>query len=447
MHKFVFAMIRIIDIPFHSLSSEVEKLALSSETDYTIFHFSRGDIRWVDRGLERMLQVAGYTGAVLCYSDRFSVSQDAVEPHPVIDWQEGSVRDEFDFGSVILVRTDALRKAVSGPRTQYRYAGMYQLILALSRLGEFVHINEFLYYDELLDKRLSGEKQFDYVNPRNREVQIEMEAACTEHLKAIGAWLPPVERTVDPGEGSFPCEASVIIPCRNRAATIGDAIRSALSQKTDFPFNVFVVDDNSTDGTVDVIKSFDDPRLIYIAQDSSYHAIGGNWNAAVFDPRCGRFALQLDSDDMYSGPDTVRRFVEAFYEQKCAMVIGSYEITDFDRNPLPPGLVDHREWTQENGHNNALRINGLGAPRGFWVPVLRKIGFPVTAYGEDYAVALRISREYRIGRIYDSLYCCRRWGGNSDAALSVEKVNANNLYKDRLRTWEIQARRQMNLER
>ena len=440
-------MIRIFDIPFHSMSSEVKKFALSSETDYTLFHFGSNDIRWVDRGLERMLQVARYTGAVLCYSDRFSDSGTSIEPHPVIDWQEGSLRDDFDFGSVILVRTDALRKAVSGNWEQYRYAGMYQLILALSRLGEFVHINEFLYYDLLLDTRTSGEKQFDYVNPRNREVQIEMEAACTAHLKAVGAWLPPVEKMVGFGfsEGQFSCEASVIIPCRNRAATIGDAIRSALSQVADFPYNVIVVDDNSTDGTVDVIKSFDDPRLVYIAQDDSFHAIGGNWNAAIFDPRCGRFALQLDSDDMYSGPDTVRRFVEAFYAQRCAMVIGSYEITDFDLNPLPPGLVDHREWTQENGHNNALRINGLGAPRGFFVPVLREIGFPVTAYGEDYAVALRISREYRIGRIYDSLYCCRRWGGNSDAALSVDKVNANNLYKDRLRTWEIQARRQMML--
>ena len=435
------------DIAPRISTSRLREIAASTDAEYTLLYTGDGELEWVELGLERLLDIARDTSALMIYSDRFVSRDGKMAEAPVIDWQEGALRDDFDFGSVILVRTDALRKAVSGNWEQYRYAGMYQLILALSRLGEFVHINEFLYYDLLLDTRTSGEKQFDYVNPRNREVQIEMEAACTAHLKAVGAWLPPVEKTVDFGfsGGQFSCEASVIIPCRNRAATIGDAIRSALSQVADFPYNVIVVDDNSTDGTVDVIKSFDDPRLVYIAQDDSFHAIGGNWNAAIFDPRCGRFALQLDSDDMYSGPDTVRRFVEAFYAQRCAMVIGSYEITDFDLNPLPPGLVDHREWTQENGHNNALRINGLGAPRGFFVPVLREIGFPVTAYGEDYAVALRISREYRIGRIYDSLYCCRRWGGNSDAALSVDKVNANNLYKDRLRTWEIQARRQMML--
>ena len=233
----------------------------------------------------------------------------------------------------------------------------------------------------------------------------------------------------------------MVIPCRNRAATIGDAIRSALSQKTDFPFNVFVVDDNSTDGTVDVIRSFEgDSRLIYIAQDQTYHAIGGNWNAAIHHPACGRFALQLDSDDVYSDDNVVQRFVDVFREQKCAMVVGTYRITDFELNELPPGVIDHREWTPENGHNNALRVNGLGAPRGFWTPVLREINFPTTKYGEDYAVALRISREYRIGRIYDVMYNCRRWGGNSDSALDVDAVNRNNLYKDRIRTWELQAR-------
>ena len=280
------------------------------------------------------------------------------------------------------------------------------------------------------------------MDPRNREVQIEMEQACTAHLKAVGAWLAPQFRPVDLGAGEFEYEASVIIPCRNRVKTIGDAIRSALAQECSFPFNVIVVDDNSTDGTAEVIRSFEsDPRLVYIAQEPGWHAIGGNWNAAIHHPRCGRFALQLDSDDMYSGPDTVQKFVDAFYAQQCAMVIGTYRITDFALNPIPPGVIDHREWTEENGRNNALRINGLGAPRGFFVPVLREIGFPTVKYGEDYAVALRISREYRIGRIYDVLYCCRRWEGNSDAALPVEKVNANNLYKDRIRTWELRARK------
>ena len=396
-----------------------------------------------------MLRLADDTGAVLLYADRFNRVDGCLEPWPVIDWQEGSLRDDFDFGSVLLVRNSALVQAASEMDADYRYAGLYDLWLRLSRLGEFVHIGEYLYYEDKEDLRSSGEKLFDYVNPSAREVQIEMEKACTAHLKAVGGYLAPVFKDVDLGSGSsFEFEASVVIPCRNRVRTIGDAIRSALSQKTDFPYNVIVVDDNSTDGTPEVISSFDDPRLVYIAQEPGYHAIGGNWNAAIWHPSCGRFALQLDSDDMYSDDEVVARFVRAFREQDCAMVIGSYRITDFDLNELPPGVIDHREWTEENGRNNALRINGLGAPRGFWTPLLRSIGgFPVTKYGEDYAVALRISREYRIGRIWDVMYDCRRWTGNSDADLSVDRVNANNLYKDRLRTWELAARRRLNVGR
>ena len=396
-----------------------------------------------------MLRLADDTGAVLLYADRFNRVDGCLEPWPVIDWQEGSLRDDFDFGSVLLVRNSALVRAASEMDSDYRYAGLYDLWLRLSRLGEFVHIGEYLYYEDKEDLRSSGEKLFDYVNPSAREVQIEMERACTAHLKAVGGYLAPVFKDVDLSSGgSFEFEASVVIPCRNRVRTIGDAIRSALSQKTDFPYNVIVVDDNSTDGTPEVISSFDDPRLVYIAQEPGYHAIGGNWNAAIWHPSCGRFALQLDSDDMYSDDEVVARFVRAFREQDCAMVIGSYRITDFDLNELPPGVIDHREWTEENGRNNALRINGLGAPRGFWTPLLRSIGgFPVTKYGEDYAVALRISREYRIGRIWDVMYDCRRWTGNSDADLSVDRVTANNLYKDRLRTWELAARRRLNAGR
>ena len=393
-----------------------------------------------------MLRLADDTGAVLLYADRINRVDGCLEPWPVIDWQEGSLRDDFDFGSVLLVRNSALVRAASEMDSDYRYAGLYDLWLRLSRQGEFVHIGEYLYYEDKEDLRSSGEKLFDYVNPSAREVQIEMERACTAHLKAVGGYLAPVFKDVDLGSGgSFEFEASVVIPCRNRVRTIGDAIRSALSQKTDFPYKVIVVDDNSTDGTPQVISSFDDPRLVYIAQEPGYHVIGGNWNAAIWHPSCGRFALQLDSDDMYSDDEVVARFVRAFREQDCAMVIGSYRITDFDLNELPPGVIDHREWTEENGRNNALRINGLGAPRGFWTPLLRSIGgFPVTKYGEDYAVALRISREYRIGRIWDVMYDCRRWTGNSDADLSVDRVNANNLYKDRLRTWELATRRRLN---
>ncbi len=432
------------DIPQRVPSAEIRRIAAAASGGYTLIYTKPTELKWVSYGLERMLQVAGYTGAVLVYADHFASVEGEMKPYPVIDWQPGALRDDFDFGGVLLVRTDALKQAAAEMDRDYRYAGLYDLWLRLSRIGKFVHVNEFLYYEVELDTRKSGEKQFDYVDPRNRAVQIEMEQACTEHLKAVGGYLEPVFRDVDLSVGEFRHEASVVIPCKNRVGTIGDAIRSALSQKTDFPYNVIVVDDNSTDGTVDVIKGFDDPRLVYIAQDPSWHAIGGNWNAAVHHPDCGRFALQLDSDDMYSGPDTVQKFVDAFREQRCAMVIGTYEITDFALNPIPPGVIDHKEWTLENGRNNALRINGLGAPRGFFVPLLREINFPTVKYGEDYAVALRISREYRIGRIYDVMYCCRRWEGNSDAALPVEKLNANNTYKDRIRTWELEARIAMN---
>ena len=365
-----------------------------------------------------MLQVADDTGAALLYADRFISKDGEVLPAPVIDYQEGSLRDDFEFGGLLLLRTSALKEAAARMTADYAAAGLYDLRLKVSQQGRLEHIGEYLYYEIETDLRKSGEKQFDYVDPKNRQSQIEMEQAVTDHLKAIGGYLAPSFKTVDITEGEFAFEASVVIPCKNRVKTIGDALRSALSQKTDFPYNVIVVDDNSTDGTVDVIKSFlGDSKLVYIAQDPTWHAIGGNWNAAIHHPACGRFA---------------------------AMVVGCYRMTDFDLNPLPPFVVEHREWTPENGRNNALRINGLGAPRGFWTPLLRKLNFPTTKYGEDYAVGLRISREYQIGRVYDVLYTCRRWGGNSDSDLSIEKVNANNFYKDRIRTWELQARIMLN---
>jgi len=425
-------------------TADIKKTASEADSDYTLIFTRPTELSFVLGGLERLVQVADDTMAAMVYADHFN----GTEPCPVIDYQEGSLRDDFDFGGVQLYRTGFLKAAAAMMDGDWKYAGLYDLRLRVSRMGKLVHINEYLYYELDTDTRTSGEKLFDYVNPRNREVQVEMEKVCTEHLKAVGGWLAPVFRDVDLSAGEFPVEASVVIPCRNRVKTIGDAIRSALSQETDFPYNVFVVDDNSTDGTVDVIKSFlDDPRLVYIAQDPTWHGIGGNWNAAVQHPLCGRFALQLDSDDVYSGSGTVQRFVEAFRQQDCAMVVGTYEITDIDLRPLPPGKIDHREWTEDNGRNNALRINGLGAPRGFWTPLLREIRFPATKYGEDYAVGLRICREYRIGRIYDTMYYCRRWGGNSDSTLSVMQTNANNLYKDRLRTWELEARIRMNSEK
>ena len=408
-------MVSRFDIPLRVPSAEIRRIASETASEYTLIYTKPTALEWVDHGLERMLQVAEYTG---------------------------------DFGGVMLFRSSALKEAASRMTDGYEYAGLYDLWLKVSQKGSFVHVNEYLYSEVELDTRKSGEKLFDYVDPRNRAVQIEMEKACTEHLKAVGGWLAPEFRSVDFADSEdFAYEASVVIPCRNRVRTIADAVRSALSQKTDFPFNVIVVDDNSTDGTSELLDGMDDPRLVVIHQPAGYHVIGGNWNAALHDPRCGRFAIQLDSDDVYSGPDTVSRFVEAFHEQRCPMIIGSYRITDFNLNEMPPGVIDHREWTPENGRNNALRINGLGAPRAFWTPLLRKINFPVVKYGEDYAVALRVSREYQIGRIWDVLYDCRRWEDNSDAALDVEKVNANNFYKDRLRTWELEARIAMNRSR
>lgn len=434
-------------IPPRCSTKVVKELAGKADGEYVFICTKDTELRWVKYAQDRMVQIAEDTGAILAYADHFFEMEGKVIQAPVIDYQEGSLRDDFEFGSILLVRTSALKKAVSEMVAEYEYAGLYDLRLRLSRLGRFEHINEFLYYEVETDTRKSGEKQFDYVDPRNRAVQIEMEKACTEHLKAVGGYLEPVFDAVSFEDDGFEYEASVIIPCRNRVKTIGDAISSALSQKAPFKFNVIVVDDNSTDGTVDIIKGFNDPRLIYIAQDSTYHAIGGNWNAALHHPSCGRFALQLDSDDTYYSEDTVRRFVEAFYSQHCAMVVGTYRMTDFAMNTLPPGIIDHKEWTPENGRNNALRINGFGAPRGFYTPVLRKIDFPTTKYGEDYAVGLRISRNYQIGRIYDCIYNCRRWDGNSDAALDIQSVNANNLYKDKIRTWELLARVKKNSEK
>lgn len=390
---------------------------------------------------ERMAAVADDSRAGMVYADYYEIKGGRRLPHPVIDYQKGSLRDDFDFGAVMLYRADRFQNAVASMDTRYRYVGLYDLRLKVSRESPLVHINEYLYTVAEKDERQSGEKQFDYVDPRNRDVQVEMEAVCTDHLKMIGGYLPPHFRSVDLHDPSFAWEASVIIPVRNRARTIEEAIRSVLGQQTTFPFNLIVIDNHSTDGTTEKIAQFAaDSRLIHLKPERNDLGIGGCWNLGIHHPECGRFAIQLDSDDVYSGPDTVQKIVEAFYAQSCAMVVGSYRMTDFRMQTIPPGVIDHREWTAENGRNNALRINGLGAPRAFFTPLIRQIGFPNTSYGEDYAVGLRISREYVIGRIYDVLYLCRRWEGNSDAALSQEKTNAYNTYKDKLRTWELEAR-------
>ena len=425
-------------------TAAVKVAAARAKAPFCLIFTKFTSLSFVHYGLERMARIIEDTGAAMVYADHFKIIEGTQVQQPLIEYQEGSLRDDFDFGSLLLYRSDALKKAVAQMDREYLYAGLYDLRLKVSRLGQLLHIGEYCYYDIENDTRKSGQKQFDYVNPRNRAVQIEMEEACTDHLKAVGGYLEPVFEEISfDDDARF--EASVVIPCRNRVRTVGDAIASALDQETTFDYNVIVVDDNSTDGSVDVIKGFlGNPRFRYIAQDQTYHAIGGNWNAALHHPDCGRFALQLDSDDLYSGKDTVQRFVDAFYAQRCAMVIGTYRITDFQKNTIPPGIIDHREWTPDNGRNNALRINGLGAPRGFYAPLLRELKFPTTKYGEDYAMGLRISRRYRIGRIYDEMYICRRWEGNSDADLNPQQVNANNRYKDSIRTWELMARKAMN---
>lgn len=395
--------------------------------------------------LDRMLSVAEDTKADMIYADHYSLvcegEHTVRKRHPLIDCQKGALRDDFDFGSVLVFRTSSFRRAVRAMTEDYQWGALYDLRL---RMKNIVHINEYLYTEIESDNRKSGEKQFDYVDPKNRQVQIEMEKICTEHLKRIGAWLPPVFKDVDFASAAeeHPVTASVIIPVFNRVRTIKDAVQSALAQECDFPFNVIVVDNHSTDGTSELLAEIaqEDPRLVHLVPAKYDLGIGGCWNLAVHNEACGQFAVQLDSDDVYSSPDTLTRIVNAFHEQNCAMVVGTYQMTDFNMNPIPPGVIDHREWTEENGRNNALRINGLGAPRAFWTPLLRTVNLPNTSYGEDYALGLRISREYRIGRIYEVLYCCRRWEGNSDAALDIEKVNANNLYKDRIRTWELTAR-------
>lgn len=437
----------ISGVPFNSTEA-LREIAKSLTKEYMILYTKPYPLEMGMFAVGRMTAVADDTCADMVYADHYELIADADgnevrRKHPLIECQKGALRNDFDFGSVLLFRTSSFRKAVEQMTVDRRWGALYDLRL---RMNKIVHMNEYLYTEVETDLRKSGEKQFDYVDPRNREVQIEMEEICTEHLKRIGAWLPPVFKDAGVQNDSFPVTATVVIPVFNRIRTVKDAVESALSQKCDFPFNVIVVDNHSTDGTTELLAEMaaKDDRLVHVVPERYDLGIGGCWNMAVHHEKCGEYAVQLDSDDVYSGQDTLTKVVNAFREQNCAMVVGTYQMTDFSMNPIPPGIIDHREWTEGNGRNNALRINGLGAPRAFWTPLLRKINLPNTSYGEDYALGLRISREYRIGRIYDVLYCCRRWEGNSDASLEIEKVNANNLYKDRIRTWELEARIAMN---
>lgn len=432
-------------------SAALKDIAEKAEAPYTLLYLKGQFVQLGYLALERMVQVADITEAGLTYADHYNISADGKRADaPTIDYQMGALRDDFNFGSVLLFRTDALKESASRMNADYQAAGFYDLRLKLAEKYEISHVNEYLYSEVELDTRKTGEKLFDYVDPRNRASQIEMEKAVTEYLKEIGGYLKPEFTPVDIMAGQFPVEISVMIPVRNRIRTIRDAVSSALAQKTNFKYNVFVIENgpecHSTDGTTEAVAEMAkaDDRIVHVVTPRRDLGVGGSWNLCAHDPRCGRFIVQLDSDDVYLDENTLQTYYDAFMEQKTAAIIGSYVLTDINKNILPPGKIDHAEWTPENGRNNALRINGLGAPRGMYSPLLRDLTMPNVNYGEDYAFMLAISRHYLIGRIYDPVYCCRRWDDNSDGDLSIEKENRNNTYKDRIRTWELKARIAMN---
>ena len=424
-------------------TADLNELLNQSISDYSIFALTNSRIKFYRNMFERFIQIAVKTNSSILYSDYQEVRNGQLINHPLIDYQIGSIRDDFDFGKVVMFRSNMLKENLS--EDDYKYGAFYNLRLRISENGFPCHIPEYLYDHEEIDTRKSGAKQFDYVDQKNREAQIEFEKAATSHLKRIGAFISP-GKSIQHSDEQFPVKASVIIPVKNRSKTISDAINSAISQKTDFEFNILVVDNFSTDGTTEILQkvSSKNKNIVHIVPENNSLNIGGCWNLAVNHPMCGMFAVQLDSDDLYSDSNTLSRIIEKFEQSNCRMVIGSYTMTDFNLEPLPPGLIDHKEWTEENGMNNALRINGLGAPRAFYTPLVRKIGFPNTSYGEDYAMALAISREYKVERIFNSLYLCRRWEGNTDADLSIEKINQNNHYKDSVRSIEILERQKMN---
>lgn len=435
--------LQLVDAPLST--SAMQAMAHTGDTDYTLLYTKETTLEMGMYALERMVHIAEDSGAGMVYADHYQMADGKQTPAPVIDYQFGSLRDDFDFGSVLLFDTKKLKEAAARMTSAYVYAGLYDLRLKLSQNAPLVHINEYLYSEVENDTRRSGEKIFDYVDPKNRNRQIEMEQACTEHLREIGGYLEPKFEKIEFSATDFEYEASVIIPVRNRIRTIRDAIRSVLNQQTDFKFNLIIIDNHSTDGTTEAIDEFkNDERVIHIIPQRNDLGIGGCWNMGVHHPKCGKFAVQLDSDDVYAHENTLSIMVRAFYEQNCAMVVGTYMMTNFQMEEIAPGIIDHKEWTPENGRNNALRINGLGAPRAFYTPVLRQVKVPNTSYGEDYALGLNFCRRYQIGRVYDVVYLCRRWDDNSDASLDIVKMNGHNLYKDRIRTWELQARIAMN---
>jgi len=430
-------------------SETVRTIVANTSSGFALILLNDIPIELGQFAIERFREIAESTGAGIVYSDFHEMINDDLVPHPVINYMQGSIRDDFDFGSLLLVKTTTMKEAVGIGEKEYKYAGFYDLRLKISENDPIIRIPEYLYSIKKRENERTIEKQFEYLDPQNKEVQSEMENAVTGHLKRIGAYLEPDSKEVNFEEGKFEVDASVIIPVKNREATISGAIESALKQKTNFSFNIIVIDNYSDDGTSDIIRSFvkKDKRVIHLIPDRKDLGIGGCWNEAVHHSTCGKFVCQLDSDDLYKGENTLQKIIDTFIKEKAAMVVGTYVLTDFNLNEIPPGIIDHKEWTPENGHNNILRINGFGAPRAFYTPVLRKIKIPNVSYGEDYAVGLAISRYYKIGRIYEPIYYCRRWEGNSDAKLDITKINANNFYKDSVRTFETLARQKKNKEK
>ena len=434
----------------YPFSSKVIKYICEKATgDYIIFITDQCSLEIKDSTIEQFLKKATNTGAGLFYSEYFVKSNNEIKRHPLIDYQAGSIRDDFDFGPLLFLKKYVLQiacKELQDEQSDSLFSGLYQLLLAVSRKFSIERIPKPLYNVERLETDNCNKKLFRYVDPANRELQLEMETSATHHLKLIGAYLKPVFKEVNLKENDFNVETSIIIPVRNREKTIKDAVESAMAQKTNFNYNIIVVDNHSTDGTTDILNSLaiNNENMIHHIPQSKELGIGGCWNEAIEHKECGRFSVQLDSDDIYFDENTLQKIIDKFHEEKCAMVIGSYTLTDFNLNEIHPGTIDHKEWTPENGPNNALRVNGLGAPRAFFTPVVRKIKFPNVSYGEDYAVGLSVCREYKIGRIYEPVYICRRWEGNTDASLTIEQENKNNSYKDFIRSEEIKTRQKLN---
>lgn len=438
--------IRMIGVPLHRTST-LKDIAISEDRNsYTLLCTGYSHISWQADAFERVFDIAEENNIGILYADHYRNDNGTLIPCPSNDYQQGSVRDDFDFGPILIVDSSRLIDAVNTMENNFLYAALYDLRLRISENASIYHINEFLYSEDKEELYSPEEKMFDYVNPRNRSVQVEMETAFTSYLKRIKAWLAPYPEpeTIDYNKNDFPVEASIVIPVRNRAKTIVDAIHSALSQETNFSYNVIVVDNHSDDGTTDEINNVNDERLIHLIPEQNNLGIGGCWNIAINHSLCGRYTVQLDSDDLYSSPTSLQRIIDTLHSEHSAMLVGTYQMVNFELKNLPPGIIDHREWTEANGRNNALRVNGFGAPRAFFTPIIRAIGFPNVSYGEDYAVCLNISRRWKVSRIYDVLYLCRRWEGNSDASPSIEVLNKNNNYKDSLRSLEISARIQLN---